>query len=692
MNPTPSLIRAATGLLALALGLVDSPAATSPSSRTDHDAYYPGEPIAVSFADGPGNPKDWIGIYPTEVVPGSVGSTLWNYVDGTQAGSTGLREGTVRFPAGLALAGDWAAYLLLNDGYTTLTTNLFRIVDPGTPLVRVDQRVVATGQAIQVSFTNGPASAKDWVGLYLEGQVPGGATPSTLWFYVDGTQSGGTALGEGTVTFPTGLTAPGAYVAHFLSNDGYDILASERFTVAAPTGTGPRLLSSSPADGSSNQPPVLRFRATMAPGSSPLVDSSLVLRLDGVPVPAQLTGTGTEWTVSYTNASLPAAGSSHVWNLSVADTAVPPHTLAVEIRTTIGDYHNVVLPSPLYFENFDGVAEGSLPTGWTGTSFTEISNPDEDLGNLDSATYARWTTVAADRFTGSFVTYSNPDNPADWGTDYHRVLTGNPFNVLNGAVFAGPLASGRFLFGNSGYRNGRSQVLFVTTPDYDLSGRTNVHIAFKSLWEQNQDSLALVEYSVDQGASWLPAAYFIDAADLVTVTDETTGLVSLDVQATLGTERPDIAVYTDDQGIDIGGTYGAFLGAPISQDLAPFLHGRVNDNSSESKRIELLRLAMADGKPRVRIRFGHAGTDSWYFGIDDFGVYSISDTPSAVPPLTVARNGQELVLSWAESGSGLILETTLSLSPASWSTVPAVTGNSHRVVPTGNSAFYRLRR
>lgn len=662
-------------------------ASAAPSSWTDHDAYYPAEPIVVSFADGPGNPKDWVGIYPTEIVPGSVGSTIWNYVDGTQGGNTGLKEGTITFGNGLALAGDWVAYLLLNDGYTTLTTNTFKVVDPGTPLVRIGQRVYSTGQAITVTFTNGPAAAKDWVGIYKAGQTPGGGTPSTLWNYVDGTQTGATGRADGTVSFPSGLSEAGDYIVHLLANDGYDILASETFRVAAAVaGAGPRVLSSSPADGSSNQVPVLRFTASITNGSLPVVASSVTLSLDGTGVPATVTQSNGLTTVAFTSPVLPAPGSTHTWILEARDGGTPPAALRLETRTTIGAYRNLVLPAPLYFENFDAVNEGSLPAGWTGKSYTEIQTAEEDLGNLDSATYARWTTVAAQRFEGSFVTYSNPDNPADWGTDYRRVLTSNPFNVLNGSVLTGPLATGRFLFGNSGYRNGRSQVLYVSTPDYDLTGKTNVHVAFKSLWEQNQDSLALVEYSIDQGATWLPVAYLLDAVDVVRFEDGT-----VDAETTLGTERGDIARYTDEQGNELGGTYGAFVGAPITPALAPHIQARVDDDASGSKRVEFFPLPLADNRSKVRLRFGHAGTDSWYFGIDDFGLYSISASPEPPPSLTVTRTATQLVISWT-AAAGAVLESSPSLSPAAWTPVSGVTGNSHSVAPSAAAAFYRLRR
>jgi hypothetical protein len=79
------------------------------------------------------------------------------------------------------------------------------------------------------------------------------------------------------------------------------------------------------------------------------------------------------------------------------------------------------------------------------------------------------------------VTYSNPDNPQGWEDDYHRVLTLNPLNVVNGKIFNEPLAKGRFLFADSGYRNGRSQVQYVFSPDFNLTGKTDIYLSYQEI-------------------------------------------------------------------------------------------------------------------------------------------------------------------------------------------------------------------
>ena len=647
-----------------------------------HDQYLPETPIGIAFSGGPGNAKDWIGIYPDGVTPGSVGSTLWNYVDGTRTGATGFKEGNLVFNTGLAFGGTWKAFLLKNDGYEVLGETSFTVLEVGSPLLHVVQRTYQPGETISVTFTNGPANAKDWIGIYPAGVTPG-SVGSTIWNYVDGTKSGANALAAGTVSFAGGLSAPGNYVAFLLRDDGYEVISSESFTVAAPTTVivMPRVLSVTPANNSSNLPPVVAFRAAITNGTSKVVPASVTLVVDGVTVTGTTAVTNDLVSVNYTNAALYAANSAHTYKLTFADNATPANAFVNEGTFTIGNWTDIALPAPLFFESFDATAEGELPAGWTTKSYSAADNPEFDLGDLNSASYANWVVVNVDRFNGSFVTYSNPDNPDSWETDYRRVLTANPFNVVNGKVVNGPLASGRMIFGNSGYRNGASQVVFLYSPDFNLTGKTDVHLAFHSLWEQNQDSIAAAEYSIDSGTTWLPLAYLIDAADIIR-----SDAGEVDAEATLNTERGDIARYTDENGTELGGTYGAFVGAPISAALAPYIQGRVNDGAAESKRVEKFRLPQADNQAKVRLRFAHAGTDSWYWGLDNVGLYSISAV--APPPVvTVARSGDSITVSWTGAGT---LKSSASLSVPNWQPVAGVTGSSVTLPLSAEALFFRV--
>ncbi len=652
---------------------------------TDHASYFPQEDIRVTFSGGPGNRLDWIGIYPEGIVPsGNPASTRWYYVDGTQTGTTGLTEGTVTFAGGLDLAGTWVAFLLLNDGYTVAAQTTFTVVEPTAPVVRTDKRSYTAGEAISVTFINGYGNPKDWIGLYPEGETPDGDPPSLDYRYVDGTTSGTTGLANGTVTFPSGISTPGTYTVHFLYDDSFSSIASETFTVVESASQPTRIVSVQPSDQSANLPPVIEYVVRIANGTAPAVASSIQLQVDGAPVSATIAETPETVTVSYTNTTIYAPSSSHTYHLTFQDSAASNYVSNVAIQ--IAEYVNIVLPAPLYFEDFESTPEDSLPAGWTEKNYTEKANPEFDLGNLDSASYAKWTVVSADRFLGSFVTYSNPDNPDGWETDYQRVLSINPLVVKDGQVYGKPLAEGRFAFANSGYRNGASQVEFLFSPDFNLAGQTNIHLAFHSIWEQNQDSIAAIEYSIDRGQSWLSVAYLLAEADVFYLPDA----VTVDAATTLTTVHADVARYFDDEGLEQGGTYGAFIAAPIDESLAPYIQPRIDDDFVGSKRIELYRLPQADNQSAVRLRFAHAGTDSWYFGIDNVGLYSIAPGGVTLPTLVLARNGNQLTLEWPADAAGFVLQSSATLSPGSWNVVDGVTGNSHTVTVSGNAQYYRL--
>ncbi len=94
---------------------------------------------------------------------------------------------------------------------------------------------------------------------------------------------------------------------------------------------------------------------------------------------------------------------------------------------------------------------------------------------------------------------------------------------------------------------------------------TNVYVSFHHINEQNQDNLCAVEYSVDHGVTWQPLLYMLDdgttdnnGSDVVRnlVTGE------IDAIATFNTDRADQAY---------GQPFGAFIGAAISTNLAPFI-------------------------------------------------------------------------------------------------------------------------
>lgn len=637
-------IRSAAALLLLALVSISQaqpPAATT----TDKTKYAAGESITVNFSHGPGNTKDWVGVYPAGVTPGTVSSTIWDYVDGTQDGTIGKTDGSITFASGLSANGDYVAYFFENDGYTVLASVPFSIGAKST--IVTDHDDYFPGADIVATFAHGPGHPKDWIAIY-----PDTATPGSQDFVAKQFTDGGTgqaSLTDGSVTFAGGLPSPGSYVAYLLEATSNQPLASNAFVVVAADAPW---LNLSKRDYATTELIVVNFKNGpgnakdwigiypdgVTPGSTP---STIWLYLDGtqngndvvtsgrLEFPGGLSNPG-KWVAYLLENDQYNILAQESFTISAP--ALPPNDL--------------ILPDPIYLETFDSTPEGALPAGWTVKDFTEVQNPDFDFGDLNSATFADWVVIAASRFTNSFLTYSTTPS-----TDYLRVLSTNSQNVVNGQPVLN-LATGNFLFATSGYRNGLSQVDYVFTRDFDLTGKTNVFLSYHSLYEQNQDSIGAVEYSIDQGTNWLPIVYMINTPAIIKDANNV-----VDAVATFNATYSDVATYLDpDTGETIGGNYGAFIGAPITQDLAPYISGRVDDDPIESKRVEFFQLPKADNQSKVRFRLAYAGTDSWYFGIDDFGLYSLSTLPlpriTQQPTNTTVVAGDPATLKVVANGDG----------------------------------------
>jgi PKD repeat protein len=218
-------------------GLISVKSGTSAMSlSTDRAIYNRDESITVSFGNGPGNPKDWIGVYKIGDAPGSTPSTLWFYVNGKQTATDSIHTGKVTFANGLHIEGNYWAGLLEDDGYHILKADSFK-VKQGQPRVVTNKNTYHIGDSITVSFRNGPRNPTDWIGIYNAGDIPG-STPSTLWLYVNGTHSATDSIGDGTVTFHEGLAGTGIYWTGYFEDDGYTILDSISFTVSDLTDIG----------------------------------------------------------------------------------------------------------------------------------------------------------------------------------------------------------------------------------------------------------------------------------------------------------------------------------------------------------------------------------------------------------------------------------------------------------------------
>lgn len=444
---------------------------------------------------------------------------------------------------------------------------------------------------------------------------------------------------------------------------------SYRALKAGAVTTGPVISGITPLPNAINAPPSAGITALIKDGSTPLNASSVKVLQNGTDVTAQATigpKTGDTTKVAYKPATLPPALAIEEYTLVYDDPTATGGKREALLKYTVAPYANYTLPAPIWLETFDGTTEGEVPTGW------RLETPFEDAGNYDlnspgSDSYLKFVVISKDTVNSAFG-----------GGAARRLNT--PEAYINGQKVES-LVQNNFLYGESDTRGG-SQVQFAYSPNVNLTGKNDIYLVYNSIYEQNQDSLGAVEYSVDGGTTWLPVVYMLDVPDIVKKPDG-----SVDAEATLTATNADTAEYIDPvTGETIGDTYGSFIGAARDtwKDLGPYISGRINDDPVESKRIEKFRLPQADNKAQVSLRFAHAGTGSWYFGVDNVGFYSIVtiDPPSfAKQPSSATRvaggwitfdataTGQQLAYQWQKDGADIpgAASATLTFDPVAMS-------------------------
>jgi len=430
--------------------------------------------------------------------------------------------------------------------------------------------------------------------------------------------------------------------------------------LTAATPLGPAVTGVQPLPGSINQPPSAGFTALIQDGSTPLNQASLRLLRNGTDVTSGATigRQGNVTRVSYKPAVLPDPLSKETYRLVFDDATAAGGKREADCSFTLAAYANFVLPEPIWKETFDTIQEGTLPQGWTTFSPYDTAGF-EDLNDPGSDSYLTWVVISRQRVA---------DLSTRW--DANRRLN-TPEAYINGTRVQS-LIINNFAYHESDIRSG-SQYAELISPTINLTGRTDVNLVFHSIYEQNQDNIAGVEYSVDNGTTWLPVVYMIDVPDIVTKADG-----SADGEATLTKVNGDTAV--DPSGVEER-TFGAFVKADRSTwaNIGPYISGRINDDAQESKRIEKFRLPQADNKAQVKLRFFQAGTGSWYFGVDEVGLYSITtfDPPSlttqpkdatvlAGAPVwfSATASGQQLSYQWQKDGVNIPGATSATLNLA----------------------------
>lgn len=439
--------------------------------------------------------------------------------------------------------------------------------------------------------------------------------------------------------------------------------------------TTPSITRVSPSDGQAGAAGGVVATVVIENGTTQLDPASVKLSFDGAAVVHNLTQSGATNTITYDPPGLLAPKSVHSYQLIFADNGSPVTWKTNTFTFTVADYISLTLPAPLYLETFDTTAEGQIPTGWTRSNFTSGATGEFDLNNAASDSYLDWLVLSRERIRTN----------ASWNGSARLQL---PDQYVNGVLIES-LISNNCVYAESDSRGG-DQIQYLFTSNYNLAGKSNVYVSYWSTYTQNQDSLGAAEYSVDNGATWLPIVYMVKNTTVLT-----NGQGAVDAWTTLTTPVSGLPTWTDPNTFETrGGFYGEYIGVASNlwSTLAPYISGRLDDNQSESKRVELFRLPQADNQATVKFRFAQAGTGSWFWGIDNLGLYSISAAPPQVTGSTLS--GGNLTITWT-ADAATRLETTSSLGGTpTWTTVPETLGAGSATVTVGTTgnAFYRLRK
>ncbi|MFD8509071.1 hypothetical protein ACFV2L_41105 [Streptomyces sp. NPDC059687] len=190
-----------------------SQVAASGSSITIGSTTPPqrGDKLTFTWSTDAPDPKNWIGVYDGDRLPGSGGGSLvWTYVSGT-SGQTTLDT------SGLS-GGPYTAYLLAKDGYGVLAkTEPFTFEGaPTGDSLELKTTAPFEGDKLSFHWTTDAPDAKNWVGVYDGSRVPGNGA-SLAWEYTPGA--------SGDITIDTSGLSGGSYTAYLLAKDGYGILA-----------------------------------------------------------------------------------------------------------------------------------------------------------------------------------------------------------------------------------------------------------------------------------------------------------------------------------------------------------------------------------------------------------------------------------------------------------------------------------
>ncbi len=195
-----------------------------------YDCYAPGETIVLDFRGLPGNPNDWIGLYPKASSNDWSNVLAWSFTNGSQAldSGPGPTEGSVSLP-GLS-EGDYEARLFYDNSFDLQAVDAIR-VSYSCASIQPNKDVYAPYEPIVVDFAHLPGNSNDWIGIYPR-DASNDWENVLVWSFTNGSQTLDAMPGpiNGSVTL-NGLPA-GRYDVRLFFDNGFDLQAEVEIEVA----------------------------------------------------------------------------------------------------------------------------------------------------------------------------------------------------------------------------------------------------------------------------------------------------------------------------------------------------------------------------------------------------------------------------------------------------------------------------
>ncbi len=194
------------------------------------DCYSPGETIILNFQGLPGNPNDWIGIYPKGASNDWENVISWSFTNGSQAlnYAPGPINGSLSFP-GLP-EGDYDARLFYNNSFNVQAMDAIR-VSYLCASIELEKNSYVPYEPITVRFYHLPGNPNDWIGIYPKGASNDWENVIS-WSFTNGSQALNYAPGpiNGSVTLQG--VPEGEYDVRLFFDNGFTPQVSIRLNIS----------------------------------------------------------------------------------------------------------------------------------------------------------------------------------------------------------------------------------------------------------------------------------------------------------------------------------------------------------------------------------------------------------------------------------------------------------------------------